>query len=196
MKKVFLTAFFLLVSRATIFAENQSSIQKESSTVNVQVKLPDSLIAKIDKAIQTANCTSIIDLSWRQDVLVLMPVLLFLLLVFISLAVLKRTGFNLGDALSENEPVQKTIPNPNANLAAAKPTITISEYPQSSSRLLAFLTSIVAVVLVISVTTYSFYFGLKFGKMPDLGNLQTFAFSLGVGIVPYAFNRIASAFKA
>ncbi|MGA9407500.1 MAG: hypothetical protein WBW71_10245 [Bacteroidota bacterium] len=195
MKKIFLTAFVLLVCRTTIIAENSAANQGASSTVNVQVKLPDSLETKIDKVIQAANCNAVKDLSWRQELLVLMPVLLFLLLLIISLAVLKKTGFKLSDALSENEPVQKTIPNPNPGLAAANPTINVSEYPQSSSRLLAFLTSIVAIVLVVSATTYSFYFGLKFGKMADLSNLQTFALSLGVGVVPYAFNRVANAFK-
>ncbi|MGA7161333.1 MAG: hypothetical protein WBZ48_10050 [Bacteroidota bacterium] len=196
MERIFLIIFALLVSTTTVFTDNQPPIEKGPPTINVSANLPDSLVAKIDLAVQAANCNSIRNLSWGQDLLVSMPVLLLLLLLFVSLAVLKRTGFNLGDALSENEPVQKTIPNPNANLATAKPTINISEYPQSSSRLLAFLTSIVAIVLVISATTYSFYVGLKFGKMPDLGSLQTFALSLGVGVVPYAFNRIANAIKA
>jgi len=197
MKSIVVLLLLLLVCVSSPGAGNSATSVSGSSETNSQRFLPDTLLAKIDKAIQRPESPGIRHLSIGQDLLVLMPVILLLFFLALSLAILRRTGFDLGEALKENEPAQKLIPNPNAHLKGAAPTLSISDdkYPLSSSRLLAFLTSIVAVLLVISATTYSFYFGLKFGQMPDLGGLQTFALSLGVGVVPYAFNRIAHAFR-
>lgn len=131
---------------------------------------------------------------WPGGTLIILPVLL-LLLAMIFLFFLLRGKFRLSDCFKENEPVTVTNPaflQPNA-LPNTPQQITIQ--PNSSSRILAFISGITAVVAAICALSYAFYVNLLTGSFPDFSKLFDAIMGLGIGIVPYGFNRLANGIK-
>lgn len=126
--------------------------------------------------------------------LVFLPTGLFVLVLFFVLALLRRTNFSIAEALSENYTITVDVPNPNA-AAGGGPYVPQSVTPKSVSRLIAFLSGLAALILSVTATSYYFYIYLKTGVSPNLANLFNIILSLGVGVVPYAFNRVAAAFS-
>lgn len=127
----------------------------------------------------------------------------------------KLASFNLRKALTESELPKRTIVNPEYNsntinaLAAnaltagiistlVPPTIEVTETadpPDSSSRYIALVTSVLTWIIILCLTSFFIYEFMKNGKAPDFTGLSTLLIALGIGIVPYAFNRISAAVK-
>ena len=145
--------------------------------------------------------------SFGSYLVLLLPLILTIIgFLFINA---KLKGFDLKEALKENEPSPKTILNPeynpanlqllanNAAIVSVLPaTIQVDgDYAKSSSRYLALLTSVVALILSISLITFYIYVYLTTGTSPDLGKVSSVLLSLGIGVVPYAFNRVGNGMK-
>lgn len=138
------------------------------------------------------------DLLPFQKGLVLLPVglsVLFLLLVYGGL---KRAGYKLADALSENDAVTTTVtanaPNPaGADAASTQQTQRTQTVPgnRSASRLVLFLSGITAIIISVCITTYYLYYYLCCGKAPDMDGLINVLLTLGIGVIPYAINKVA-----
>ncbi|WP_428328737.1 hypothetical protein [Mucilaginibacter sp.] len=111
-----------------------------------------------------------------------LPPIFFLLVLMITTFKLKKSDTKLSDLLAEKDV-------PAAVLAAPDP-------PQSVSRFIAFLTGLVALLTGVCLTTFFMYtyFGNP-NKTVDLSNLSTVIWGLGIGVLPYGFNKAAAAVK-
>jgi hypothetical protein len=138
------------------------------------------------------------DLLPFQKGLVLLPVglsVLFLLLVYRGL---KRAGYKLADALSENDAVTTTATantpsQVGTDAASTQQTQTARTVPgnRSASRLVLFLSGITAIIISVCITTYYLYYYLCCGKAPDMDGLINVMLTLGIGVIPYAVNKVA-----
>lgn len=165
-----------------------------STTVNVVNPPP---AASTAASADTCSCRNK-DLLPFQKGLVLLPVglsVLFLLLVYGGL---KRAGYKLADALSENDAVITTVtanaPNPAGQVAAdTQQTQTAQTVPgnRSASRLVLFLSGITAIIISVCITTYYLYYYLCCGKAPEMDGLINVLLTLGIGVIPYAVNKVA-----
>lgn len=66
---------------------------------------------------------------------------------------------------------------------------------QSTSRLVAFISGITSVALAACITTFYFYRSFLGDTNVSIGNLATVLYGLGLGVLPYGFNKIANALK-
>jgi len=95
--------------------------------------------------------------------------------------------------------------NPNIDLTSATftPKVSDSETPvqeptapeQSTSRLIVFICGITSIALACCITSFYFYKSFTEPGPVDLGNLANVLYGLGLGILPYGFNKIAAALK-
>jgi len=66
---------------------------------------------------------------------------------------------------------------------------------QSVSRLIAFICGVTSVGLAACITTFYFYRSFTVGGEISIGNLANVLYGLGLGVLPYGFNKIAAAIK-
>jgi cell division protein FtsL len=66
---------------------------------------------------------------------------------------------------------------------------------KSVSRLLAFISGLVSVGLASVITTFYLWQSFEGNTKVELNGLLTALLTLGIGVVPYAFNKVASALK-
>lgn len=66
---------------------------------------------------------------------------------------------------------------------------------QSTSRLIAFISGLTSVALACCITTFYFYRSYLGDPNVSIGNLVNVLYGLGLGVIPYGFNKIASALK-
>jgi hypothetical protein len=90
-----------------------------------------------------------------------------------------------------------TVPPPvTVPVAAIETTEPDEKKPeQSTSRLLAFITGITTLAMATCVTSFYFYRSFQGEPKIDLGSLATVLYGLGLGIIPYGFNKISNAMK-
>lgn len=138
-----------------------------------------------------------------QYVLVFLPVLLFGFILYYVLAKLVRENYKLSEMLSDESTVEVENPLLTAWLKEGKPLADFPKdiptrvketvWPRSTSRLAAFLSSLMAVTVGACATSYYFYVLIKTGQAPNLSSLFDILLGLGVGVVPYAVNKLSSA---
>jgi hypothetical protein len=79
------------------------------------------------------------------------------------------------------------------------PTVEITsdkaEYRPSISRYIAFIASILTLIVALSMSCFFIYHYISTGCPPDLGAVSTILIALGIGVAPYAFNKVSSALK-
>lgn len=140
-------------------------------------------------------------ISFCQWVLVFLPVILFGFVLLYTLKRLKTENYSLSEMLSDNEPSEIDVDNPLVKNAAGAAVpgqpafIKKSVLVRSTSRMAAFISSLCAVAIGTCSTSYYFYMYLKTGQAPNLETLYNILLGLGIGVVPYAVNKIAAAFK-
>jgi len=66
---------------------------------------------------------------------------------------------------------------------------------QSISRLLALISGVTSVALAACVATFYMYRWSLGDTNPDIGHLSTVLYGLGLGVIPYGFNKVASALR-
>lgn len=70
-----------------------------------------------------------------------------------------------------------------------------SQKSQSTSRLIVFICGITSIALACCICTFYFYKSFTGTEKVDLGNLTNVLYGLGLGVLPYGFNKIAAALK-
>lgn len=129
------------------------------------------------------NCVEKPDLI--QWILILLPVILFMLLLWYFLRWLQRDNYKIADALSVDMSDEQVEQLQRTSLA----TGTEPQQPvlkRSSSRLIAFFSGLSAVIIAICITSYYMYFAIKGLAIPKFEELWPILASLGIGVVPYA----------
>lgn len=66
---------------------------------------------------------------------------------------------------------------------------------QSTSRLIVFICGITSIALACCICTFYFYKSFTGTEKVDLGSLTNVLYGLGLGVLPYGFNKIAAALK-
>lgn len=159
--------------------EHVKSIELQKKTLEDSIKklntgLDTLLVTPNYSYFYNENDTKFSHLSW---LIVIVP-LVFLIGILIWVKI-KLSDFNLRRALSEIKIINNN-----------------KEEIESSSRLLAFLSGVVALILSVTLILVSLYVYLETGLVPDFSHLVNVVLALGIGVVPYTVNRIAGAFKA
>ncbi|MXV50478.1 hypothetical protein GS399_05790 [Pedobacter sp. HMF7647] len=191
----------------------ETSLNKKQVVAGIAASSIDSI--KIEKGICLPEEHT---LSFGEWVLSFLPLAIFVVLF----SLLFGTGlkdFNVVEALKENELAKLTIQNPlyvpgsdPDKLKDIPPTIEVTaqtlfalsspiepnhlpetDYRPSISRYIAFISSLLIIILVVCVCCFYIYYYLSKGCTPDLAGLSTLLIALGVGIVPYAANKISGA---
>lgn len=124
--------------------------------------------------------TSFNGLSIQQKLLVLSPVVLFLFYSLLAIAVLAKERFSLSSVLSER-------PDVAGNAGTT---------PGSASRVIAFFSGMAAVVIGVCSTVYYFYMYFRTDREPPFKDLYSVLLALGIGVIPYAVNKVSEAFSA
>ncbi|WP_341904403.1 hypothetical protein [Fluviicola taffensis] len=148
-----------------------------------------------------------------EDIISFLPVAFFLLITSTIFFKLRKDKVKLSDILIDKEAVQEKRktdasvaiaavnagqPAPVAAAPAAQTdgqTTANSDQSQSTSRLIAFICGITSVALACCITSYYFYKSFTGTEDVDLGNLSNVLFGLGLGVIPYGFNKVAAALK-
>ncbi|OEK04411.1 hypothetical protein [Roseivirga misakiensis] len=66
---------------------------------------------------------------------------------------------------------------------------------ESTSRLIAFLSGAIAIVLSLTIIVFTLFIYLTTGIMTEFDVLVDPLLALGIGVVPYSINRVTGAFK-
>lgn len=198
----------------SIYLEYGKKIQLHSKNISDLKSSLDSLKSESRANFQSAKEKMVYKLGAMEWILVLSP--FFLFLIMLLLLKKKLTSFDLNQALSEAELPKTTIANPaysannilqilNNPIAAPlavsllPPTIEITSnqmiYTKSSSRYIAFITSVLTWMIALCLSSFYMYQFLKTNVAPDFNGFSSILLSLGIGVVPYAFNKISSAVK-
>ena len=188
----------------------RSSIAFVSNEVLKIKRELDTLVSHRAELLETKPCTFCQPkLDGGQLFLVAMPILLFLIASVYFLVRLQREGYKISDSFKENYTVDISKTGESVSTQRSiqierafdgdkeAPPVPIDQLPkirpQSSSRLSAFFASVAAIIITISTLTFSFYVYLRTGQEPDLKNLWDMVLALGIGVIPYAFNRLSDA---
>tara|TARA_R110002020_G_scaffold61545_6_gene165527 strand:- start:4851 stop:5549 length:699 start_codon:yes stop_codon:yes gene_type:complete len=210
-----LVIFLLLITPFQGFSQDSASMistQQEKvislqKIIDANEKAKADTVAKKSEDIPCLDCVPELGWMWYY---VLMPVILSLLAAFYFISWLKREGYKLSSALSDDVPEarlekvqteQIAMARTSANIVAldslnpadpqAVPAPIVADaitlpMNRSSSRLIAFLSSMSASILAICIFSYYMYFAIKGMDIPDFEDLWSILAALGLGIVPYA----------
>ena len=159
-----------------------------------------------------------------EIIIIFLPATIFLIVFWVIFRKLRTDGVTLKDllldkdmivAIKKEETKQKESYNATASALLAKgipaesakaallneedptptPSPTTPQEQQSVSRLLAFISGLVSVGLACCITTFYIWGYVKDGKVPDLNSLVNILLALGMGVVPYAVNKLSGALK-
>lgn len=92
-------------------------------------------------------------------------------------------------------PDQVTAATDALNQPAADTAEADTQKSQSTSRLIVFICGITSIALACCICTFYFYKSFTGTEKVDLGNLTNVLYGLGLGVLPYGFNKIAAALK-
>ena len=207
MKHFFLTILIALSGITTSLAQTGDSSHNNNKPVSVSGQ-PQ--IKTVNASVSKANLPTISGSKTIEDIISFLPVAFFLLITSTIFIKLRKDGVKLSDILIDKEAAQEkrktdasvAIATVNAGQPAPVPaaqtdsqTTANPEQSQSTSRLIAFICGITSVALACCITSYYFYKSFTGTEQVDLGNLSNVLFGLGLGVVPYGFNKIAAALK-
>ena len=199
-------------------------IKTKISEINNTLAITSINIDSLKKALHRPLATFDTDLGPGQWFLVFSPFLLFLIVLGFLFFFTGLKNFKIVDALAENEITKQTIINPEysatvksismistgsttpSNLSTiVPPTLEVTLIPgddgkndfrPSSSRFIALFSGLLTVVLAVCMTSFFLYQYMATSSAPDLSNLSTVLISLGIGVTPYAANKISTAIAA
>lgn len=182
--------FFILFGMS-LLANGQDKDTTKPQKVEVKISVEnksDSLKENVAKSgsqvCKTCNPGKVNKEEW---ILVLLPTIFFLLLFYYFMGWLKKDNFKISEALSSCDPLTLTQQTKD-NDGTVTGTAATQVLPKSSSRLIAFLTAVTAMVIAICLTTYYIFITLADCPNPDLDGLWKIIASLGIGIIPYGAN--------
>jgi hypothetical protein len=151
-----------------------------------------SLLAQSEVATSTStNDTVIHSLSWFEKLLVTSPFIMTGIVSFILMVVFKGLEFSVASAMTEfkrKSNAESSVSQPNGE--------TIPKDPKSSSsRLIAFLSSLCILCIAICLVSFYMYEYLMTGSQPSLDTITNTLYALGLGFLPYGVNKISDAIK-
>jgi hypothetical protein len=150
---------------------------------------------EISKKVPCKDC----ELDCSQIIITFAPIILFLITTTIIFIKLKKEDYKIGDALKENETITITSPpvTPDATTPAGPAGVPNTEtiQPKSASRLLAFISGMVSLGLASTFCSFWAYNYFQTGISADLSDITNVLLTLGLGVVPYAFNKISKAIE-
>lgn len=191
MKKYFFA--FLLIAFSIDFAKAQNpkvEVDSAVSKLTAEVKRLQEELYKAKKTdkngkneqLATENITTDeANLSSLEWVIVFLPSAFFLLMFYYFMSWLKKDNYRLADALSSCDPVEISDPEKSDGSK-------IDVLPRSSSRMIAFLTGLAAIVVALGVLTVQFYGFLTENKSFETDGMWKLLLSLGIGVIPYGIN--------
>jgi len=148
------------------------------------------------------------DVEGADWILVWAPVAFFIISIW---AINSRTKeFKLQDALTEDNYPLITITNPLYTAAIitalpvgappVPPTITVNKtdvgFPKSSSRYLALITTALTLIIAACLTSAFIYIYITSGIQPEFNHLGDILLALGIGVTPYAVNKVSTAISS
>ncbi len=208
MKKALLllaTVAFIIILPASLPAQDTTAIKQKDSTIAAQGQqihkldstnkaLSDSL-KKVTTGEVCKTCCAKAELGWRQWLLVFLPVLFTLLLGIYFIRWIKKDGFKLADALSATQGSTNTVTERRTDAAnpaqpAVETTTTTGQEPvRSTSRFIAFITGVAAIIIAVCLVTYYAYFAIAgCPAPPNYEDLWKILAGLGIGVIPYGVN--------
>lgn len=179
-------------------------------TGNTSLNIPDSIkklparVGNIEKKIDTlqkkiatpkeacaVGCKGIAGSG--EWILVLMPIVLFLLIGGILIYLILKGKFDLSEALSTNTTdttIQEQQKSTERGLEPLNRTSnTKTKSVGSTSRLIAFLTGVTAIIIAICLLSYYAYFTIaECSGTPKFEDMWKILMGLGIGVVPYGVN--------
>lgn len=158
-----------------------------SGNNNAQVTNKRKIYAATDSCTTKATlggCKKIVTLDILQWFLIYLPLLLFLILSGFFISLIIRGKFDLAEALSTGQ--LKT----HVKTTDSEGIITeTNKSAGSTSRLIAFLTGITALIVAISLLTLvSYYTVAGCCGTPPFDGLWKILAGLGIGVIPYGVN--------
>lgn len=121
-----------------------------------------------------------------------MPAIFFIVILAGTIIKLRRDRTKLSDLLAEKD----KIPVEGTKDGAQPGEVSPQKPPQSVSRFIAFLCGVTTLTIAVCITTFYFYTCFEDrGKEVDLSKLSTVLLALGIGVLPYGFNKASSAIK-
>jgi uncharacterized membrane protein YciS (DUF1049 family) len=139
-------------------------------------------------------------LDTYQIIISLAPLALFFIITAIIFFKLKKENYKIGDALKENDTITvTTTPSTSTQESAPPSTTPVAQtetiQPKSASRLIAFISGMVSMGLASSFCSFWTYNYFQTGISADLSAITNVLLSLGLGVVPYAFNKVSKAIQ-
>ena len=120
-----------------------------------------------------------------ETIIAMLPVAFFLFISIIIMIKLKKDKTKLSDLLSEKD----TSSPPPAGGPANPPSA-------STSRFIAFITGLVALIIGVCLSAFFMYVYFSTpGTTVDLSKLANVIWGLGIGVLPYGFNKASTALK-
>jgi hypothetical protein len=140
-------------------------------------------------------------LSTQQKFIIMLPVALFFMCLFITFLFARKYDFNFRKSFYSDDAQQITIQTDPINNPKDTVSITLLVnglplYRPSVSRIIAFISSLTTLAVIVCFISYYGYCMLKHQDLPVFENLFEIIFGLGLGIIPYGFNRITETSKA
>ncbi len=117
----------------------------------------------------TEKNNQLVKMEWVSFIPIILGLIAFVL-IFIKLS-----RYNLKEALSTDHDPDNRIP--------------------SSSRLLAFISGISAILFAFSLFVFYTFIYIRTGCFPEIESLTNSLLALGVGVVPYTINKVTGAIE-
>lgn len=196
MKIKFLQLFtlFILFISTDVIANTDSLILKISQGLIAKSKSDSIHYSKLEKDVKLltdsllhrsefcASCQKFNSLTCWHWVFILMPVFLAFIFLFWLMRRLVKDKFNFGEAIS-GKPIEIATLN-----KSGAPTTENKALP-STSRLLAFMTGISAIIIALSLTSYYAYYEIaECSRVMEFSGLWKILIGLGIGVIPYGIN--------
>lgn len=167
-------------------------MKKKSLLITAVLVSPLLCMADATQAAKTTTCpTCPKGPSDLETWISFLPVIFYVLIIALTVIKLRKDGTKLSDLMSEKDPTVTPVGVATVGGGAAGTPTT----SQSVSRFIAFITGLVALAIGICITTFYMYCYFKESKSVDLSNLTTVIWGLGIGVLPYGFNKASTALK-
>ncbi len=133
--------------------------------------------------------------------LILLPIFLFFLCLLITFLFAKRSKVDFKQAFLCEDPEEITKQSGSQSNLAETVKVTLLDnqgnpvYMPSVSRIIAFLSSLTTLAVIVCFVSYNAYCMVTKQPLPDFKNLYEIILGLGLGVVPYGFNKITTTAK-
>jgi uncharacterized membrane protein len=204
MKHFFFTILIALSGMTTSLAQTGDSSISNNKPVSgeTQTKPGNSSDDKTNSETTSSSKTI-------ENIISFLPVAFFLLITSTIFLKLRKDGVKLSEILIDKETAQERIKSNEAvaiaavnagplaaGVAAQTPSNQTTDNPEkSTSRLIAFLCGITSIALACCITTYYFYKSFTQTGDVSISSLSNVLYGLGLGVIPYGFNKVAAALK-